>query len=123
MKRSRSIRLVLLGGLSAGALAGCNPSSQPGPITEQNVYTNNQFVPGVGYYHAPFRAWYGLPYNHFDPQNQQYFYGGQWGRAPHESITNISPPTAAAAQQAQAQRTDVHRGGFGSTSRSHHIWS
>ena len=77
MKRSRSIRLVLLGGLSAGALAGCGPDPPP-PLSADAVYTNNCYVPGVGYYHAPFRAWFSLPYNHFDPQTKRYFYGGQW---------------------------------------------
>ncbi|HEY5909982.1 MAG TPA: hypothetical protein VJA21_05200 [Verrucomicrobiae bacterium] len=122
MKRSKSIRLVLIGGLSAGALTGCSPNgNQTTAISPNCVYTNNYFVAGVGYYHAPFRAWYSLPYNHFNPQNERYFYGGQWGTAPHESITNISAPTAEVAQQAQARRTDVPRGGFGSTSRSHYV--
>ena len=65
-------------------------------MTSENVYTNNFYVPGVGYYHAPFRAWYALPYNHFDTQNRRYFFGGQWGTSPHQSITNISPPTPTA---------------------------
>jgi len=121
VKRSKCIRLVLLGGLSAGALTGCN-QSQSGAVSTENVYTNNYFVPGVGYYHAPFRAWYIHPYNHFDPQQQRYFFGGQWALAPHESITNISPPTSEAAKQAQAHRADVPRGGFGSTSRNHFIY-
>ena len=116
MKRSSSIRLVLLGGLSAGALSGCNPDARRPPVTEAAVYTNNHYLPGVGYYHAPFRAWYGLPYNDFEPASQRYFYGGQWGSTPHQSFTNISSPTAAAVQAAEAQRTDVKRGGFGGTS-------
>ena len=115
MKRSRSIRLILLGGLSAGALAGCSDTSGIAPITAENSYTNNYYVPGVGYYHAPFRAWYTLPYNHFDRQEKRYFYGGQWGPTPFETITNISQPTAQAAAQAEAKRTDISRGGFGST--------
>ena len=124
MKRSKRIRLVLIGALSAGALTSCDPaSSQTARITDQNVYTNNHYVPGVGYYHAPFRAWYPLPYNKFDPQQQRYFYGGQWATAPHQSITNISSPTPITAQQAQAQRTDIRRGGFGSSSHSYHTWS
>jgi hypothetical protein len=122
VKRSKSIRLVLLGGLSAGALAGCN-QPQPPEVRADSVYTNNYFVQGVGYYHAPFRAWYNYPYNHFDPQQKRYFFGGQWALAPHQSITNISPPTPEVAQSAQAQRTDIPRGGFGSTSRSHFIYS
>ena len=124
MKRSRSIRLVLIGSLSAGALTSCGPEGvSQSPLSAQNVYTNNYYVPGVGYYHAPFRTWYALPYNHFDPQNQRYFYGGQWAGTPHQSITNISPPTPEVALQAEARRTDIPRGGFGSTSRSHSIWS
>lgn len=124
MKRSRSIRLILLGGLSAGALAGCSPSSRPATVSAENFYTNNFYLPGVGYYHAPFRAWYGQPYNHFDPKApkaQRYYYGGKWGQAPFESIINISQPTAQAAAQAEAQRTDtIRRGGFGSTWSGYH---
>ncbi len=112
--------MVLLGGLSAGALFGCNSNSNRPTVTEAGVYTNNYYLPGVGYYHAPFRAWYPLPYNHFEAASQRYFYGGQWGATPHQSFTNISAPTAAAVQLAQAQRTDVRRGGFGSTSHSHY---
>jgi hypothetical protein len=114
MKRSASIRLLLLGSLSAGALAGCG-SGQGGkpPISADTVYADDSYVAGVGYYHAPFRGWYLLPYNHFDPQARRYFFGGQWADAPHQSITNVSSPTLAAAQLAEAQRTDVARGGFG----------
>jgi hypothetical protein len=110
---------MLIGGVSAGALSSC---TQEAPIRADTVYTNNYYVPGVGYYHAPFRAWYSLPYNHFDPQTQRYFYGGQWGTAPLQNITNISAPTPGNAQQAQAARTDIPRGGFGGTSQGHY-WS
>ena len=123
MKRSQRIRLILIGGVAAGALSGCGPGKTS--ISSQNVYTNNFYVPGVGYYHAPFRAWYSLPYNHFDPQTQRYFFGGQWDVVPFESITNISSPTPEVAAAAQARRTDIPRGGFGQSSRSgyHHVWS
>jgi hypothetical protein len=124
VKRTRHIRLVLVGGLSAGALASCGPSGpQAQPISASNVYTNNYYVPGRGYYHAPFRDWYARPYNYFDAQTRRYFQGGQWAETPHQSITNISEPTPQAAQQAQAQRTDVRRSGFGSTSRSHSVFT
>ncbi len=123
MKRSRTIRLVLIGGLSAGALTGCGPSNRPPTISAQNVYTNNYYVAGAGYYHAPFRMFFPTPYNHFDPVRQQYFFGGQWAAAPHLSITNISAPTAEFASQAEARRTDIPRSGFGSSSRHHSVWS
>ena len=119
MKRSRGIRLVLLGGLSAGALAGCDPASPP--VTTTAVFTNNYHVPGVGYYHAPFRAWYSLPYNFYEPKSAKYYFGGQWGSAPYESVINISSPSSEAVRQMDAQRTDVRRGGFGSS--GHHFSS
>jgi hypothetical protein len=114
--------LVLIGGLTAGAVTSCGPG-QKAPVSAESVYTNNYYVPGVGYYHAPFRAWYALPYNHFDPQNQRYFYGGQWALSPHQTVTNISSPTPEVARQAEAQRTDIPRGGFGRTSHHSHIYS
>jgi hypothetical protein len=117
MKRSKRIRLILLGGLSVGALTGCNQRSA---ISTENVYTNNFFIPGAGYYHAPFRAWYFLPYNHFDAQKKLFFYGGQWGAQPFESITNISSPTSAAVQSAENSRTDISRGGFGGFAGGHY---
>jgi uncharacterized membrane protein YgcG len=110
MKRSQTIRLILIGGLSAGALAGCD---QKPAVTTEGVFTNNFYVPGVGYYHAPFRNWYALPYNHFDAQKQLYYFGGQWGATPFENITNISSPTADAVQLVANNRTDISRGGFG----------
>ncbi len=92
-------------------------------MSSQNVYTNDYYVPGVGYYHAPFRAWYSHPYNYRDPRTGRYFFGGQWGEAPFENITNISSPLPEIARQAQSQRSDIPRSGFGSSSRSHHVWS
>ena len=122
MKRSRRVQLLLLGSLSAGALTGCDTGGT-GSVSTENVYTNNHHIPGAGYYHAPFRAWYSFPYNHFDPQKNQYYFGGQWAAAPHKSITNIAPPMASAVQYVAAHRTDIRRGGFGSTSHSRSTWS
>jgi hypothetical protein len=132
MKRSSSIRLVLLGGFSAGALAASTAAAEA-RITPESYYTNDYFIGGVGYYHAPFRGFYARPYNDYDAARKMYYYGGQWGPAPHQSIVNISAPTPRAAQLAQSQRTDlrhstpivpvVHRSGFGSTSGSHTIRS
>lgn len=119
MKRSQQIRLLLLGGLSAGALTGCN--SRPS-LNVANVYTNDFFIPGAGYYHAPFRGWFAKPYNYYNPQNQLYFYGGQWGKLPFESITNISNPTADAVALAESARTDISRGGFGGSYGGYSGW-
>ncbi len=114
-RRSKRIRLYLIGGLSLGALAGCSPGSGPQRISSECVYANNYYLPGAGYYHAPFGAWYPHPYNYLDPQTHLYYYGGQWGSAPFVSIINVSSPTAQIAQNVEAARTDIPRGGFGCT--------
>lgn len=125
MKRSTSVRRLLLGGFSAGALAAASAAAEP-RVTSESYYTSDYHLPGAGFYHAPFHAFYPQPYNHFDPQRKMYFYGGQWGPAPHRSIVNISAPSAEAARLAEAQRTDllstnsyIRRSGFGTTGGSH----
>ena len=80
-------------------------------------------MPGAGYYHAPFHAFYPQPYNFYDAARQQYYYAGQWAATPHRSVINLSAPTPAAASAAESARTDVSRGGFGRTGTSHSIWS
>ena len=112
---------MLIGGIAAGTLTSCGPSTPP--VTANSVFTNNHYVPGVGYYHAPFRAWYALPYNHYDAKSSRYYQGGQWAPAPHESVVNMSSPTPQALQRIAAQRRDVPRSGFGGTSHRHHISS
>ena len=106
MKRSRSIRLVLIGTLTAGAVTSCGPGTANAPITASNVYTNNYHVPGAGYHHAPFRNLYAYRYNEYRAEYRGYFRGGEWGTTPHESIINISSPTPEAARQAEVQRAN-----------------
>ena len=116
MKRSSTIVLALLGGASAGALGGCSPHAPVVRISPESVYVNDYHLPGAGYYHAPFHAFFPHPYNYFNPATHQYYYGGQWGPAPHQSAINISAPTPAAATFANNARSDIVRGGFGSYS-------
>jgi hypothetical protein len=113
------VRLILLSGLSAGTMAGCSPNGPP-PVTTDAVYTNNYYLPGVGYYHAPFCDWYKNQYNRYDPATRSYYYAGLWHLTAFESITNISSPTFQAAAHAEAARTDIVRGGFGGTSGGHY---
>lgn len=128
MKRSTTVRRVLLGGLSAGALAASAAAAEP-RVSPESYYTNDYHLPGAGYYHAPFRAFYPHPYNHYDATRKMYFYGGQWGPAAHRSIVNISAPTPEAARAAESMRSDgsggawIHRSGFGRTGGSHSIRS
>jgi hypothetical protein len=125
VKRSHKIALVLLGGATAGAFSGCSQSNagRPARISAQSVYVNDYYVPGVGYYHAPFHRFYPYPYNFYDSRLKMYFFGGQWGFSPFQSPINISSPTEDAARLAEVSRTDIVRGGFGSTSVGHSTWS
>jgi len=124
VKKSGKITLVLLGTLSAGALTACAPGSRDEqPISANNVYPNNYFVAGAGYYHAPFHGFYPLPYNHYDASNRLYYFGGQRAAVPFRSVINLSSPTPEAAARAQSAAVIVQRNGFGRTSSSFHIWS
>ena len=128
MKRSSSVRRVLLGSFSAGAIAASASAAVP-RVTPESYYTNDYYIDGVGYYHAPFHAFFARPYNDYDPARKLYYYGGQWAAAPHRSIVNISAPTPEAARLAESSRTDlprmnyVQRSGFGSTSGTHFLHS
>lgn len=125
MKRSRQVSLVLLGGIATGLLTSCAPSPDPGEprVTTDSYYANNHFIHGAGYYHAPFHAFYPLPYNSFDGSRRLYYAGGNWSPAPHSSVINVSAPTLAAAAAAQAGREVIVRQGFGSTGSRFHTWS
>lgn len=128
MKRSKIVQRVLLGGLSSGALTACAAAAQGARITTESYYTNDDHIPGAGYYHAPFHGFYTFPYNYYDPYRKMYFFGGQWGNAPYRSVVNISAPTPEAVRAAESLRTDntrtyVPRSGFGSSSGSHSIRS
>lgn len=129
MKRSAQIRLVLLGGLTAGTFGDCTTASaaQGGalPLQQDAVYGNDHQASYAGFYHAPYQGWYRLPYNHYDPQRKLYFHGGNWTPEPHQSIVNLSEPRTDALQaallawQQQQQQGTIRRSGFGTTSHSH----
>jgi hypothetical protein len=126
-RRSKQVALVLLG--TMGVVGGVviwdawrraqpdapSPTELPEapspPIASDRTYQNNEFTPGVGYYHAPYHAWFPFPFNHHDP-SRGYFAGGLWQAAPLAAGLLSSRPSAPAvtsalaAQQlhAQAQR-------------------
>lgn len=120
LKKSRQVRLLFLGGIATGAVTGCGSGSSDEPrITPASVYVNDHHIPGAGYYHAPFHAFFPKPYNFYDASTHQYYHGGQWSLAPYQSVINVSAPTSDAALLAQRAREAVQRQGFGSTSRSY----
>ncbi len=134
MKRSSAVRLTLTGTVAASlTAAGCQQSeTTPVPVpttlvSTNQVYTNNTFVAGSGYYHAPFRAWYSHPFNTYWP-NRGYFYGGQWWATPYQGALDPSRPTPSAVLRANGTRDGyapapvsepgIVRGGFGSSHAS-----
>lgn len=144
MRRSRKVALILLG--SAGVIGAAAVydawsreseeenaiAAEPAPeaLSPERTYANNHYVPGAGYYHAPFSSWFPFPLNYYDPA-RGYFSGGQWRPAPFASEVQQSRPHAGAVSAAMAARRaqasssaarglgtakpSVTRGGFGST--------
>ena len=119
LKRSKRIVLVLSGALGA-SLVGCNDryATDRMVISSGTSYTNNHYVRGAGYYHAPYGRWYPHPHNTYEP-GRGYYHGGQWTAQPNTSFVTASPPTDDAVTQAQnAHDTATRRGGFGGSRRS-----
>jgi hypothetical protein len=142
-KKSGCVTLTIVG-LTIGVAALCiHQCTQDDDVDDDDVtyvqhgrsYSNNHYVPGVGYYHAPFRSWFPQRYNEHDP-SRGYFAGGNWNAAQHTSGIIDSQPNSAAVSEAnrnwrtanptefasrksalQSSRSSS-RGGFGSSGRS-----
>jgi hypothetical protein len=146
MRRSTKVMLLLLG--SAGVIgagmvledwrenqraAKDAAASAPEPVSSDRTYTNNTFVPGLGYYHAPFFNWFPFAWNFNDPA-RGYFAGGQWRSQPADLPVTESRPSPMAVASANerlralsasrppgansSRSSGIFRGGFGSSSRS-----
>lgn len=116
MRRSHKVALVLLGtaGVVGAAsiydvwrrerdLAAASANAAAKPIAEDQTYRNDEYIPGVGYYHAPFFAWFPYRFNHHDPA-RGYFAGGQWHPQPAAAGMTQSRPSAPAVMSALAAR-------------------
>ena len=139
MRRSTKVALVLLG--TAGVVgvatawdawqrarqvdpnnaAGSTPAAVV-PVNADRTYSNNEYIPGAGYYHAPFYGWFPFPWNFHHP-SRGYFGGGQWQATPFSAdrqSSRASQQAVAAAVVAQraAQETaqrQARTSGFSST--------
>jgi hypothetical protein len=140
-RRSQQIALVLLGTMGvvgagvtwdAWQRAGedshttaAQPDLPPVPVAADRDYQNNDFTPGVGYYHAPYRSWFPFPFNHYD-SSRGYFGGGLWQAVPFAAGVLSSRPSAdavtsaLAAQQRRTPEQSARAGtsGFARTSGS-----
>lgn len=112
-RRSHTVTLVLLSGIGlVGGLAAWDawqrsqenaaaPQPATPPVSADQTYPNNYHLPGAGYYHAPYRAWFPHPYNYHDPA-RGYFAGGLWNLAPLALALNRSQPSPDAVAAANA---------------------
>lgn len=87
------------------------------PVVEGRAYENNQYIPGVGYYHAGYFGFFPLPYNYYDAGRGRYFSGGNWGASPDttRNLTSSMPSrSTVASANSQFRSTPAStRGGFG----------
>lgn len=98
-RRSSCVTLTLVSAAAAGSLAlfsyGCSRHEEENVpaevVSTEQTYTNNHYVPGAGYYHAPFRMWFPLRYNEYQPGNG-YYYNGGWHPRPDQSPVTSSKP-------------------------------
>lgn len=140
-RRSQRVALVLLGtmGVVGGVVAwdawrragrepdvaSTLPEAPSEPVAADRTYQNNEFVPGVGYYHAPYHSWFPFPFNHHDP-SRGYFAGGLWQAVPFAAGVLSSRPNAGAVTSAlsaqqhydQEQRARAGTSGFSGARRS-----
>jgi len=124
-RASTRVALVLLGAAGVVGVAtmidairkareasGPAPAPQPAPasnpISATQTYANNDYVPGVGYYHAPYHAWHPYPFNYHDPM-RGYFAGGLWAAAPYIVSALRSQPSNDAVLAAQRAWEDRQR--------------
>lgn len=57
-------------------------ADEPPPVVNADtVYPNNYFLPGAGYYHAPYRSWFPLPFNQAE-SGRGWYRGGAWRPTP-----------------------------------------
>ena len=125
MKKSSAVMLVISGAL----LTGCDSSDNFSSGADTQTYTNNHYVAGRGYYHAPFHGWYPIPYNTYDPA-RGYYHGGNYAATPHVSGITASKPAAgnassrssffggSSSRSSSPSSSSISRGGFSSSHSS-----
>lgn len=130
-RRSQTIALALLG--ATGALgvglmwqawrdAAPEEGAAEPTVTADREYSNNEYLPGVGYYHAPFHRWFPFPLNHHDPA-LGYYAGGAWQTTPLAAGLVRSRPEPDAARAAQQKQRETLSGAGGAARGGAGFWS
>ena len=90
-------------------------------LKEATVLTNNTYVAGRGFYHAPYFGFFPYSYNSHLP-GRGYYHGGSFSPEPPQSTLTASPPGRMHHAMKQAREAETQRGGFtrgrGSSGRS-----
>ena len=97
-------------------------SDDDDPVVDGQTYTNNHYVPGVGYYHAGYHGFFPFPYNYYDAGRGGYFSGGSWRSSPDTArnlASSVPSRSTVASANSQFRGTQASsRGGFGRTGSS-----
>lgn len=142
-KRSGCVTLLLVGTVVSICSFGIYSCAKDDEVRDDEVteiengrsYPNNHYVPGVGYYHAPFGGFFPNQYNQYDA-SRGFYSNGHWGSTPDkssvtssvpsaETVSNVNsawrsanPGTVASRKSSIASSRSSSRGGFGSSFRS-----
>lgn len=95
--------------------SACDDDDDPDPVNGTTTYVNNHYIPGVGYYHAPFMAFFPVRFNDYTP-GRGYYYGGDYHQSASAPTVTSSRPSADAvtrANTAYRATNPARRGGFG----------
>jgi hypothetical protein len=112
MKKSTTVTLIMSGAL----LAGCDRYGGNGSNGDNLSLTNNTFVPGQGYWHAPYHDWYPYPYNYYR-SGFGYYHGGTYSDAPEESPVTSSSGFRGSGFSSGGGSSSADPGGHSSVSR------
>jgi hypothetical protein len=118
VKRSTAVALVLSGAI----LGGCSRREEQTTASLKNpqVVTNDTYIEGRGYYHAPYHTWHPFPYNFYSP-GLGYYRGGSYYAQPDLTIPRPTYPGKSMNATASAE-ANVNRGGFTRSSSSGGGW-
>jgi len=117
-KRSGCVNLVLVGtvvGICGFGLYSCVrdddevSDNEVAEVQNGHTYDNNHYVPGAGYYHAPFHAWFPHRYNEYN-SGRGYYAGGAWNSSPNTSAVIASTPDSSAVSRVNSQWRSANPG-------------